>query len=88
MRSRGGSVTLQSFGAKGANVTSEARLQGWVSIVTSWGSRSGDPLRTQGQRLGGRKTDGDAAAGLGDDDGANSEKDPTRVDLRTAFEKG
>ena len=75
-------MTSTNFG-----VTSEARRLEWVSIATSWGSRFGDPLRKPGQRLGGRKTDGDAAGGLGDDDGAG--RDPTRVDPRlTGFETG
>lgn len=68
-------------------MTTEARRQEWVSIVTSWGSRFGDPLRKPAQRLGGRKTDGDAAACSDDDDGAW--RDPTRVDpMLTGFEMG
>jgi len=55
---------------RGASVTSEARRQEWVSIVTSWDSRFGDPLPMPGQRLGGRKTDGDAVGGFDDDGGA------------------
>jgi hypothetical protein len=82
-------VTSRNFGVREASVTSEVRRQEWVSIATSWGSRSGDRLRKPGQRLGGRKTDGGAAGGLGDDDGAGSERDRTRVDPRlTGFEMG
>ena len=61
-------------------MTSEARRQEWVSIVTSWGSIFGDQLRKPGQRLGGMKMGGDAAGGPDGDDGAG--KDPTRVDPR------
>ena len=56
-----------------------------MSIAVSWGSKSGDQL----WRLGGRKTDGDAAGYSGGGDDADSGKDPTRVDLRTMlFETG
>ena len=62
------------------NGTSGGRQREWVSIVESWGSRFEDPLWKLGQRLGGRKTDGDAVGGLDDGDGADSERDPIRVD--------
>ena len=46
-------------------------------------------MRKPGQRLGGRKTDGDVAGGLDDGDGSDSGRDPTRVDPRlTGFERG
>lgn len=41
--------------------------QGWVSIAKTWDSRFGDRLPMPGQRLGGRKTDGDVVGDLGDD---------------------
>ena len=70
-------------------MTSEWRRQEWVSIAVSWGSKSGDQLWRLGWRLGGRKTDGDAAGYSGNGDDADSGKDPTRVDLRMmAFETG
>jgi len=73
-------ATSRNFDARGASVTSEERRREWVSIAMSWGSRFGDPLWKLGQKLGGRKTDGDAVGGLDDGDGADSERDPIRVD--------
>jgi len=59
-------------------VTSEGRRREWVSIVVLWDSRFGDPLWKLGQRPCGRKMDGDAAEGLDDADGVDSEQDLTK----------
>ena len=72
--------TWMNFGAREGNVTSGGRQQGWVSIVMSWGSKFGDPLWRLGQRPGDRKRDGDVVGGLYDGDGADSERDPIKVD--------
>jgi hypothetical protein len=73
--------TWMNFDVRGGNVTSAKRQQGWVSIVMSWGSRFGDLLWKLGQRLDGRKKDGDAVGSLDDGDGADSRRDPIIVDL-------
>lgn len=78
---------LTNSDARGASVTSEGRQRGWVLIAVTWGSRFGDPWWRLGQRPGGTKTDGDAAGGSGGGDDADSERDPTTMDLRLmAFE--
>jgi len=82
-------ATSMNFDAMGASVTSGGRRREWVSIVMSWGSRFGDPLWKLGQMLGGRKTDGDAVGSLDGGDGADSERDPIRVDsMLMAFGMG
>jgi hypothetical protein len=63
--------TSTSFGGRGASVTSGGLPQEWVSIVRTWGSRFEDRSQRQGQKLGDRKTDGDAVGRLGDGDGAD-----------------
>ena len=68
-----------SFDGQGVNVTSEGRQQGWVLIATSWDSKFGDPPWKLGQRLGGRKRDGDAVEGSNDDDDGDSERDLIKV---------
>lgn len=52
-------------------MTFGGKLQGWVSIVTTWGSRFGGRSRKPEQRLGDMMTDGDAVGGLGDGDGGD-----------------
>jgi len=81
--------TWMNFDVREGNVTSEGMQQEWVSIVVSWGSRFGDRLWKLGQRLDGRKTDGDAVGDLDDGDGADSERDPIKEDLMLmGFEMG
>lgn len=53
------------------SATFEGMRQEWVSTATTWGSKFGDLLRKREQRLGDRKTDGDAAGDSGDGDGGD-----------------